>query len=95
LENSLVYLFIGQLAEHIVPVARERNYQMSPSTQIGFFAPPAMAVLVFLMGCDREVGAGRNLGAEKVTFLAWFSLFLMILMYAIIWQKEIVAFLFH
>ncbi len=68
---------------------------MSPSTQIGFFAPAAMAVLVFLMGCGREVGAGRKLGSEKVTFLAWFSLFLMILMYAIIWQKEIVAFLSH
>jgi hypothetical protein len=68
---------------------------MSPSTEVGLFTPPILAALVFLMGCGREVGMGRKLGAEKVTFLAWLSATVMILGYLIIWQKEIRAFFFH
>lgn len=67
---------------------------MTPSTQIGIFAPPVMAVLGFLMSWGKARDGYGVVGKEKAAFLIRMWLVMMLVGYGLLWYKEIVALIF-
>jgi hypothetical protein len=66
---------------------------MTPSTEVGIFAPPIMAVLGFLMCLGRwAVGKGGKIDEDKAQFLVRMWLAIIPVAYVIIWWREISTF---
>jgi uncharacterized membrane protein SpoIIM required for sporulation len=63
---------------------------MSPSTQVGIFAPAIMAGLGFLMSWGKARDGLGKFSEEKAQFLICMWLVLMAVAYVLVWYKDIV-----
>lgn len=65
---------------------------MTPSTEIGLFAPPIMAAIVFVLTWNIERRANADtISGERLKIYASVCVFLMVVGYVVLWKEDIKA----